>query len=77
MTILQQTPINDQGDSANIGLGSRYAVKLGLGDIAEFDATTLAQENAEVGEFNTVDEGEKSAANSKKKKKNTKKKKKK
>jgi hypothetical protein len=79
MTFMQQTPIKGHLEAVNIGLGSKYATKLGLGDIVEFDSSTVtstaAQENEEVGESGTLDDCKNS--DGKKKKKTSKKKKKK
>ena len=73
MTIIQQTPIKNEGKAVDIGLGSSYASQLGLADIVEYDASSSPSKPTEPVE-NQSNQGDKSG---KKKKKNNKKKKKK
>mmetsp|Transcript_6986 Transcript_6986/g.17530 ORF Transcript_6986/g.17530 Transcript_6986/m.17530 type:complete len:683 (+) Transcript_6986:288-2336(+) len=69
-TINQQTPIKNEGETVNIGLGSAYAKQLGLGDITEYDGS--AEVPTPPAESETTQE-----SGTKKKKKTNKKKKKK
>lgn len=73
MTITQQTPIKGSGEIVNIGLGSKYAITLGLGDIVEYEANIAGQQNSEVEEFSSANDGEKSGGKKKKKSKKKKK----
>ena len=75
MTTIQQTPIKNDGDEIDIGLGSTYARQLGLGGIVEYDGTNEPADQTESNETsNQTNQGDGGA---KKKKKNNKKKKKK
>jgi len=75
MTIIQQTPIKNEGKAVDIGLGSPYAKQLGLGDVVEYDGSAPASNATDsVDDAQQSNQGEKSG---KKKKKNNKKKKKK
>lgn len=40
----QQRPIKSKGNFANIDLGGEYAKQLGLGDLEEFDGSSLVDE---------------------------------
>jgi hypothetical protein len=71
MTIIQQTPIKDEGNAVEICLGSTFARQLGLADITEYDATTAIAASGDVDQSKQEEKGDK------KKKKNNKKKKKK
>jgi hypothetical protein len=71
MTIVQQTPIKDEGKAVEIFLGSTFAKQLGLADITEYDATTAIAVSGDVNQSKQEEKGDK------KKKKNNKKKKKK
>mmetsp|Transcript_25553 Transcript_25553/g.55979 ORF Transcript_25553/g.55979 Transcript_25553/m.55979 type:complete len:618 (+) Transcript_25553:387-2240(+) len=72
MTTNQQTPIKNEGESVNIGLGSVYARQLGLGDLSEYDGTSPGPNQT-----GASDSADQSQPGEKKKKKNKKKKKKK
>jgi hypothetical protein len=75
MTIIQQTPIKDEGKAVDIGLGSTYARQLGLADIIEYvGSTSTSNPTDSIENAHQSNQGETSG---KKKKKNNKKKKKK
>ena len=75
MTIIQQTPIKDDGKAVEIGLGSIYAKQLGLAEVSEYDGTTTSANPSELSE--NTDQSKQGEISGKKKKKNNKKKKKK
>ena len=76
MTTIQQTPIKSDGKEVDIELGSNYARQLGLGDIAEYDGTSVPSDQPDsTGNADQPTQGE--GGGGKKKKKNNKKKKKK
>ena len=78
MTVIQQTPIKKNGgDVIDISLGGNYAKELGLGDITEYDGTSVVEDGARPA--TNADESKQEGAGkkgAKKKKKNNKKKKK-
>jgi len=75
MTIIQQTPIKNEGKAVEIGLGSNYARQLWLADVIEYDGSTSPTNATDsIDNAHQPNQGEKSG---KKKKKNNKKKKKK
>jgi hypothetical protein len=73
MTILQQTPIKGNGEIVDIGLGSKYAFKLGLGNIGDYEPNVTGQETCEGEDFTTTADGDKSGGKKKKKSKKKKK----
>jgi hypothetical protein len=73
MTIIQQTPIKNEGNAVDIGLGSTYARQLGLADITEYVGSTSNPTDS----TENVHQSEQGETSGKKKKKNNKKKKKK
>jgi len=75
MTITQQTPIKNEGNAVDIGLGSPYARHLGIANIKEYDVSTSPSNPTD--SIDNANESNQGGKNGKKKKKNNKKKKKK